>query len=196
MSVGVRAMEHGESIDSLNVGNPQAWVATRWQETDTHEVPISWFVGLLGNRTVGWAAAAPHSFAQGGLGKALVHVLAPARRHGVGAALREAVEEVVRAAGLPGVQASYDTTHADAVAAVAAWGLPEVGRHQESVLDLTAIDRTAFTLQAAAAGVELAVLPDPNDMSEADWRRLHAFVQARYAEAPDSADGHSCQRAR
>ncbi|MCW2756208.1 MAG: acetyltransferase [Marmoricola sp.] len=189
MSIGVRAMNDGESIESLNVGNPHAWVAARWREIDTPEVPISWFVGLLDDRPVGWAAAAPFPFAQGGLGKALIQVLAPSRRRGVGAALRETVEEVVRAAGLPGVQASHDTQDPDAVAAVATWGLCEVARHQESVLDLTAIDRVAFTLQAATAGVELAVIPDSRDMSETDWQRLHTFVEARHREAPDSADG-------
>lgn len=189
MSVGVRAMVHGDSLESLNVGNPQAWVAARWREIDTSEVPISWFVGLLDDRPVGWAAAAPYPSAQGGLGKALAYVLPPARRRGVGAALRETVEGVVRAAGLPGVQTSHDTKDHGALAAVAAWGLSEVARHQESVLDLTTMDRGSLMLRAAPADVELAVLPDSDEMSEADWRRLHAFVQARYREAPDTAEG-------
>lgn len=132
MGIEVRATQGRDDLEALNAGSPQTWIVTRWREIDTPDVPSSSVVALADGRPAGWAAAAPNPFAQAGLSKALVHVLAPARRRGVRSALREVVEQVMRAAGLPGVQATYEVDCADAAAAVAAWAWPDIARHQET----------------------------------------------------------------
>jgi GNAT superfamily N-acetyltransferase len=114
-------------------------------------------------------------------------VLRPYRRLGLGSVLRAAAEDVARGRR-PGLIYSYVEGQTDSEAAVRAWGLPEIGRHHESVLDLHTIDRATYEARATSPAVEIAQLP-MEDMDEAAWRSLHAFTEARFGEAPDSADG-------
>jgi GNAT superfamily N-acetyltransferase len=184
--IEVRPLTGADDWEALDTGNPLAWQAPFWRSLTS--VEIHWFVGLLGGRPVGLAAGCPLPYAAGGRGVGLVNVRPEARRHGVGTALLEAASAVVRGR-LPGIQVSHVADHPDTDAAVAAWGLREVARHQESVLDLTTLDRAAFEARAAGTGVTIAPLPPFADMDDREWRDLHAFFAARYVEAPDAAGG-------
>jgi hypothetical protein len=50
-------------------------------------------------------------------------------------------------------------------------------------------DRESFAARAAAPGVELRPLPEPEDVTDEQWTELHAYVQDRFRESPDAADG-------
>jgi GNAT superfamily N-acetyltransferase len=185
--VTVRALTDDAEFAALNEGNPMGWQATWWWRDLKATMDIQWFTGLVDEVPAGFAAVCPLPVAAGGRGFAIVHVLLPHRRLGVGSALREAAEDAARGQR-PGLIYSYVEGETDSEAAVRAWGLPEVGRHHESVLDLTTIDRAAFESRATASGVSIDQLPVA-EMDEAAWRSIHAFTEARFGEAPDSADG-------
>lgn len=197
-------MTDQDDLDALVEGYAFGWQVHWWRQLgraagsgpgpdgddesgDSGEDPLSWYVGLLHGRPVGLMVALVLPIAQGGLAVAGLYVQPDARRRGVGSALLRQAE--LSTAGMPGLQVSYVEGDAEAEASVAAWGLREVARHHESVLDLTEIDRSAFAAKAAAPGVELASIPDFDALDGAFWRRLHGFLLARFAEAPDSADG-------
>ena len=182
----VRPMTPDDDLASLNGGNGLAWQAVWWQEL-TATMDIRWFTGLVDGVPAGFAAVCPLPVAAGGYGGAVVNVVPTYRRRGLGTALRERLAS--EAHGLvPGLLASHVVPDGDSEAAVAAWGLPVLGRHVESVLDLTALDRSAFTLASAGEGLVLsAELPDEDD--ETGWRALHAFVEQRFGESPDMAGG-------
>lgn len=184
--VEVRPLTDGDDVDALDEGDPLAWMTAWWRSIP--ELPFRWFVGLLDGEPVGVAAGCPRPMAAGGTGYALLNVVPRARRNGVGTALRRAVEDSVRGE-VPGLVYSYLEGDSAAEAAVRAWGLSELGRHHESVLDLTTVDRDVLRQKAALAGVELAPLGPLEEMTDADWADLHAFVKARFGEAPDTADG-------
>lgn len=63
-----------------------------------------------------------------------------------------------------------------------------LARYRPTPGDLIALDRTTFTVrrQASGAGVNLAHLPDANNMSGAIRRWLHAFLQERLAGSRSS----------
>lgn len=185
----VRLMTDNDDLAALNADNPLGWLLELYREMATNsDVEVYWFVGLLDGEPVGVAAACPLSIATNGCGRGAVTVLSRARRQGVGSALRDAVEEVCRGR-VPGVEYSYSEGYAESEAAVAAWGLVEIGRHRESVLDLTKVDRGLFEAKVAAAeaaGITLEMLPPLHELAEADWRALHEFVSARWLETPDA----------
>ena len=184
-SVEVRPLTDGDDIDALDEGNPLAWMTSWWRSIP--ELPFRWFVGLLDGEPVGVAAGCARPMAAGGRGFALLNVVPRARRRGVGTALLRAVEDSARGV-VPGLVFSYLEGDDEAEAAVRAWGLPETGRHHESVLDLTTVDRAVLRSKASLDGVDLAHLPDFEEMSDDDWGSLHEFVKARFREAPDTAD--------
>jgi GNAT superfamily N-acetyltransferase len=179
-------MSDHDDLAALNSGNPMAWQAVWWQELSV-TMDIRWFVGLVGGVPAGFAAVCPLEVAAGGFGAAIVYVLPQHRRRGLGETLRTAVEEVARQRR-PGLIYSYVEGDGDCDAAVRAWGLAIVARHQESVLKLRAIDRSFYAAKGDAPGVEIAELPIAQ-LDDAAWRELYDFVQARFREAPDSADG-------
>jgi GNAT superfamily N-acetyltransferase len=182
----VRPMTDDDDLAALNSGNPMAWQAVWWQELSA-TMDIRWFTGLAAGVPAGFAAVCPMGVAAGGFGAAIVYVLPEYRRRGLGGTLRTAVEEVARQHG-PGLIYNYVEGYRDSEAAVRAWGLAIVGRHHESVLNLRAIDRSLYEAKGKAPGVEIAELPIA-ELDEAAWGELFDFVQARYREAPDSADG-------
>lgn len=188
---GARPMEPGDDLNALNQGNPLGWYVEGWERVaaEVPTFPYYRYTGLLDEQPVGFGLATSAPVSAGGLGGAMVYVLPPARRHGVGTALRRALTERVRGltAGLSYMVSDDDE---DGLAVARAWGLPEAGRHHESVLDLTALDVRAF--QARVARVQeqgLSFREMAADADEAAWRRLHGFLQERYREAPDAADG-------
>jgi GNAT superfamily N-acetyltransferase len=185
-TVTLRALTDDDEFAALNEGNAMGWQAAWWREL-TATMDIQWFTGLVDGVPAGFGAVCPLPVAAGGRGFAMVHVLRPHRRLGVGSALRAAVEDVTRGQR-PGLIYSYVEGQTDSEAAVRAWGLPEVGRHHESVLDLGTIDRATYESRATSPAVEIDQLP-MKDMDETAWRSIHAFVEARFREAPDSADG-------
>jgi GNAT superfamily N-acetyltransferase len=184
--VTARRMTDEDDLAAVNAGNPMAWQAVWWQELSA-TMDVQWFTGLVDGVPAGFAAVCPLPVAAGGNGAAIVHVLPRYRRRGLGRVLRDAVEDVARGQR-PGITYSYAEGEADGEAAARAWGLPVVGRHHESVLDLGAIDRSLYGDKAIASGVEISELP-LGTMDDAAWRSIHEFVQARLREAPDSADG-------
>jgi GNAT superfamily N-acetyltransferase len=184
--IDVRPLADGDDLDALDEGNPLAWMTAWWRSIP--ELPFRWFVGLLDGEPVGLAGGCPRAMAAGGTGFAVLNVIPRARRQGVGTALRRAVEDSVRGS-VPGLVYDYLEGDEEAAAAVRAWGLTETGRHQESVLDLGRLDRELLRRRAADVEVELASLPPFEEMSDAAWADLHAFVQERFREAPDTADG-------
>ena len=184
--VAVRPMTEQDDLAAVNAGNPMAWQAVWWQELSA-TMDLRWFIGLVGRVPAGFAAVCPLPVAAGGNAMAIVHVLPAYRRRGLGSALRGVVDEVARGRR-PGVTYSYVEGETDSEAAVRAWGLPVVGRHHESVLDLGAIDQAHYGAKAIVPGVEIGELPF-GDTDEAAWRSIHEFVQARLREAPDSAEG-------
>lgn len=184
--VEVRPLTEDDDWQALDAGNPLSWQAPFWRSLTTIE--IHWFAGLLDGRPVGLAAGCPVPYAGGGRGVGLVNVRPEARRHGVGTALLEAASAVVRGR-LPGIQLNHVADDPETDAAVAAWGLREVARHQESVLDLTALDRAAFEARAAIPGVTIRPLPPFAEIDDQSWRELYEFVAARIVEAPDAAGG-------
>jgi GNAT superfamily N-acetyltransferase len=185
--VTVRVMRPQDDLAALNVGNPFDWLAETWEvmAAEAPDFPYVRLTGLLGERPVGFALGTPAPVSVGGFGAVMLHVRQPYRRRGVGTALRAAFREAVRGR-CPGLTHSYAEGDADGAAAAAAWGLEETARHHESVLDLTRLDPARFDV-VEPPGVQLVPLPD--DADEAGWRELHAYVQERYYEAPDSADG-------
>lgn len=182
----VRPMTDDDDLAALNSENPMAWHAVWWKELSA-TMDIQWFTGLAAGVPAGFAAVCPMEVAAGGFGAAIVYVLPEYRRRGLGGNLRTAVEEVARR-HRPGLIYNYVEGYGDSDAAVQAWDLAIVGRHHESVLDLGAIDRTLYEDKAKAPGVEIAELPVA-ELDDAAWRKLFDFVQARYREAPDTADG-------
>ena len=183
--VEVRPLTADDDIDALDEGNPLSWMTAWWRSIP--ELPFRWFVGLLDGEPVGVAGGCASPMAADGMGFAVLNVAPRARRRGVGSALRRAVEGAARGV-VPGLVYSYLEGDDEAEAAVRAWGLPEVGRHHESVLDLTTADRAVLRGKATLVGVDITHLPDFEVMSEDDWARLHEFVRVRFREAPDTAD--------
>lgn len=183
--VTVRRMTDEDDLAVVNAGNPMGWQAVWWQELSA-TMGMRWFIGLVDGVPAGFAVVCPMPIAAGGNGAAIVYVLPEHRRRGLGSALRGEVEEVARAQR-PGLTYSYVEGDADGEAAARAWGLPVVGRHHESVLDLGAVGQAHHRARANVAGVEIGELP--LDMDDAAWRSIHEFLQARLREAPDSADG-------
>jgi mycothiol synthase len=185
----VRPLSNDDDFEALQVGDPMGWMFGWWRdmERDTG-MEAHWFVAEHDARPAGLAVVLPMPFAAGGTAPALLNVVPSARRRGVATALRAAVEDAVRGR-LPGVLYSYFEGHAEAEAAVAAWGLREVGRHQESILELASIDRDAYAARSTVPGVELRPLGDLDQVDDAAWQELHHFTQARFREAPDAADG-------
>ena len=185
----VRPLTDDDDLEGLNADNPLGWLVLLWREmAKGSDLEVHWFVGLLDGRPVGVAAACPRSLAAAGYGKGAVTVLSQARRHGVGSALRDAVAGVCRGR-VPGIEYIYSEADDESAAAAAAWGLTEVGRHRESVLHLTEIDRGLLEAKASAAravDVTLATLPPLDQLTEADWRLIHEFVSARWRETPDA----------
>lgn len=187
--VSVRSLTEDDDLGALTEGDPLAWQADWWQDMEQKTgIAAHWFVACLDDKPVGYAAGLPLAVGVGGTAHAIMNVVPRARRRGVGAALKAAVEDALRGQ-FPGVVFGYDDKAEDAIAVAAAWSLEEVGRHHESVLDLQKIDREAFAAKAAAPGVELRHLPPLADIDDAQWAELHAYVQERFLEAPDSADG-------
>jgi GNAT superfamily N-acetyltransferase len=184
--VEVRPLTDGDDVDALDEGDPLAWMTAWWRSIP--ELPFQWFVGLLDGEPVGVAAGCPRPMAAGGTGFALLNVVPSARRQGVGTELRRVLEDSVRGL-VPGLVYSYLEGDPTAEAAVRAWGLTEMGRHHESVLDLSAVDRDLLRRKATLDGIDLAPLGAFEEMTDADWAELHGFVQARFREAPDTADG-------
>jgi GNAT superfamily N-acetyltransferase len=188
-TVTTRPRRADDDIDALDEGNPLAWHRLLLQGLEEQgAIELVWFVAEVDGEAVGYAALAPLPIGAGGSGLAVLNVVPAARRQGAATALRQELEKAAR--GL--VAGVLLTHHEDAVAAEAtarAWGLQESGRHHESVLDLTTIDRDAFAAHAAREGFEVRPLGDPGALDEAAWVDLHAFVQDRFKEAPDSADG-------
>lgn len=184
----VRPMSGADDMEALNAGNPLRWQASLWQQlAEAGDLEMHWFTGLLDGEPVGFAAACPMAIAAGGCGVGLVTVLPEARRHGVGTALRDRVEATCRGR-VPGVQYSYFEGDSVAEAVASAWGLSEVARHRESVLDLTAIDRERFRARPLPPGTEVRGLASLADLDDAGWHALHDYLAARFDEAPD-ADG-------
>ena len=164
--VGVRPLTDGDDVDALDEGDPLAWMTAWWRSIP--ELPFRWFVGLLDGEPVGVAAGCPRLMAAGGTGFALLNVVPSARRRGVGTELRRVLEDSVRGL-VPGLVYSYLEGDPTAEAAVRAWGLTEMGRHHQSVLDLTAVDRDMLRRKAALDGVNLAPLGAFEEMTDADW---------------------------
>lgn len=184
--VEVRPLSDEDDWEDLAVGHPLTWLFPFWKSLTGIE--IAWFTGLLDGRAVGIAAGCPLPYAADGYGVGAVNVRPEARRQGVGTALFEATVDSVRGR-VPGIQLNHAAVDAPALAAAAAWGLRETGRHQESVLDLTSLDRAAFEAKAAAPGVRIEPLPSFAEIDDEGWHELYAFVNARYREAPDAVGG-------
>lgn len=186
----VRPMTADDDFESLNAGNPLAWQPKLWREmAQAGEIELHWFTGLLDGRPAGMGVVCPLGVVAEGYGVGAVNVVPQSRRQGLGTALRAAVESAARGR-VPGVQYSYSEGYADAEAAVAAWGLEESGRHRESILDLTTIDRDLFEAKVGAvgaSGVVLETISSLDDLDDDGWHELHDYVVARFAEAPDAA---------
>jgi GNAT superfamily N-acetyltransferase len=189
MTVTTRARRPDDDFEALNEGNPLAWHLPFWKQLeDEGGLEVLWFVGELDGQPAGYAVAAPRPIAAGGTGPALLNVVPGSRRQGVATALRARLEDAVRGR-VPGIMLTYLEGADEAERTARAWGVEEVAHHQESVLDLLAIDRDDFASRAVVGGVEIRPLGDPAALDEDDWRDLHEFAQARFREAPDSADG-------
>lgn len=188
-TVTVRPLREDDDLDALNAATPLGWQVPMWRELDrSDEVEMHWRVGQLDGEPVALGAVCPMPLAAGGLGPALVTVLPHARRRGVASALRRELEDLARRA-VAGVAYAYLVGDEETEAALTAWGLEPTAVHRESALDLTAIDRAEFDRRAHLDGVVIETLPDLAAMDDATWRALHAFVQERFREAPDAADG-------
>ena len=109
------------------------------------------------------------------------------RRRGAGSALRRAVEDLARRER-PGVLYQFQEGDTEAELAVQRGGLAVGSLHHESVLHLDAIHRADYERRASSPGVPIEQV-DPTDLDSEGWQRLHAFVRARYQDAPDTADG-------
>jgi GNAT superfamily N-acetyltransferase len=182
-------MTAADDVAALNAGNPLPWQAELWQKmASSPDVELHWFTGLLDGEPVGFGAACPRPLAIGGYGTGIVAVRPEARGRGVGTALHTAVADACRGK-VPGVQYSYFEGYAETEAVVAAWDLEEVGRHRESVLDLTTIDREQFAARTLPAGLELDQITSLDDLDEDDWHALHTYFLERMADSPDAADG-------
>lgn len=185
----VRPMTSSDDVAALNAGNPLPWQAELWQKmAKSADVESHWFTGLLDGVPVGFGAVCPMPLALGGYGTGIVAVLPEARRHGVGSALHAAVAGACRGK-VPGVQYSYFEGYAATEAVVAAWGLEEVARHRESVLDLSTIDREQFAARMLPPGIELDEIGSLDDLDEDGWHALHDYFLERMADSPDAADG-------
>jgi GNAT superfamily N-acetyltransferase len=184
--VSVRPLSDDDDVASLDAGNPLPWMTTWWRNLP--DLEFHWYVGLLDDRPVGLGGVSPLPLAAGGCGVGVLNVVSSVRRRGVGTALRRTLEDVARGR-VPGVVYTYLDGASETEAAVQAWRLAEVGRHDESVLDLTALDRTLLARKAEIPGVVVAPLGPLAELDEDDWQALHSFVQDRFREAPNSADG-------
>ncbi|MCR6033353.1 GNAT family N-acetyltransferase [Nocardioides sp. zg-579] len=183
--ITVRPMTDADDLATLDAGNPLGWM-TAWWSTLTESMDLRWYVALLDGEPAGLGVVCPLPFAQGGYGVGILNVRPEHRRRGVGTALHAALAAVVRPE-LPGILYQHVEGDAAAEATARAWGFSVVGTHHESVLDLQAVDRTAYAAMAAAPGVALdAVDPAVDDRS---WRNLYAFVRARFQDAPDAEGG-------
>lgn len=184
----VRPLTESDNLTRLTEGNPLGWQASFWLDLERGgDLEATWFVVDVDGVGQGLGAACPMPVAALGYGGGIVSVRPEARRRGAGTALVTAVEAACRGR-VPGVQISYDeTVEETAGPAAAAWGYAECGRHRESALDLTGLDRDRFSELATVEGVELAPLrPDATDE---EWVIAHAFLAARMQEAPDNEGG-------
>lgn len=188
MTITVRAMTEDDDLDHLDEDNPLHSFTVMYRDMGRSGMEMHWFVGELDGKPVGMIGVCPLPVAAGGFGAGVVSVRAEARRRGVGRVLRRAVEESARGR-VPGVLYAFQEGTADSEAAVAAWELTPSERHHESVLHLRAIDRGSFAARAEVDGLLIAELPSFAEISDDEWRELHAFTQERFREAPDSADG-------
>lgn len=181
-------MSDDDDWEALATGHPLSWQFPFWKSLSGIE--IAWFTGLLDGRPVGIAAGCPLPYAADGYGVGALNVRPDARRQGLGTVLFEATVDAVRGR-VPGIQYNHGADDAPGAAAAAAWGLRETGRHQESVLDLTSLDRAAFQAKAVGAGVRIEQLPPFSEIDDRTWHDLYAFVAARSREAPDAVGGES-----
>jgi mycothiol synthase len=189
VTVTTRPRRADDDIEALNEGNPLAWHLPFWKQLEEESgLELVWFVGEVDGRPVGYAAVAPRPIAAGGTAPGILNVVPDSRRRGVATALRARLEDAVRGR-LPGIMLTYREGADEAELTARAWGVEDVARHQESVLDLTAIDRDYFASRTRVEGVEIRPLGDPAALDEAGWQELHAFALARFREAPESADG-------
>lgn len=190
-SIVVRPLAEDDDPDALTQGNPLAWSLLQWHAASRRsDLPLSWFAAELEGTPVGIAVVMRAANGIGDSAPCLLSVRPEARRRGVGAALRRAVEAEVgdTVPHATGVTYPCDLRSPDSAAAVAAWGLPVVARHQESVLDLGRLaPETASRSQVA--GVEIRPLPRFGRLDDTDWAVLHAFVQDRIRESPDAEEG-------
>ncbi len=186
--VSVRPLAEDDDVAAINSGSPLPEQVVWWQQLDAGGgVDMHWRVAEMDGEPVALGAVCPMPVVAGGYGPALLSVLPHARRRGVAGVLRRELEELATGV-VPGVVYSVLVGDDEARAALDAWGLTTTGEHRESVLDLTAIDRDDFERRSHADGVEVET-PALDTYDDADWHDLHAFVQDRFREAPDSADG-------
>jgi GNAT superfamily N-acetyltransferase len=180
-------MAADDDLGPLSTGYAFGWLVESWLEmaAASPDLELYTFIGLLDGKPVGFACCTPQPFARDGYGVGAVHVLAEHRRQGVGGALRAAVHRVVRDRA-PGIMWQHDADEPDAVAAAEAWGLTRVGEHQESFLDLTALDRACFEQLGRVDGVRLAPV---EGLDEGGWQTLWASSNAWAKDAPDNDQG-------
>jgi GNAT superfamily N-acetyltransferase len=180
-------MTDDDDLVGLGAGYAFGWLTRSWFDmaASSSDIELHAFTGLLDGEPVGYAVCTPQPFARDGNGVGAVHVLAEHRRRGVGGALRAAVLDVVRGRA-PGIQWQHDADDPDAVATAAAWGVDRVGKHRESYLDLTTLDRERFEGLARVDGIELVPL---RALDDAGWQELWEYSREREADAPDNEGG-------
>lgn len=181
-------MTQADDISHLLAGDPFAWLVSQWFELHAAmpDYTMLRWVAEDDGALVGYAVAFPHPFATDGYGVATMFVAPAHRRRGTGSAFRELVRDGLRGR-VPGVLYQHAEGAPDTTAVVAAWQLTESGRHLESVLDLTAYDRSRFERLADVDGITFG--SHRSDLDDAGWARLHAFLTERHADAPDAGDG-------
>jgi GNAT superfamily N-acetyltransferase len=184
--VTVRPLADDDDLDALDDGNPLAWMTAWWRNLP--ELEFHWYVALLDDEPVGLGAVAPLPIAAGGCGAGVLNVIPRARRGGVATTMRRTLEDKARGR-VPGVVYTYLAGDPDAEAATRAWALQEVGRHHESVLDLASVDRALLSRKADVPELVVATLGPLEAIDQDEWTALHGFVQDRFREAPDSAEG-------
>ena len=181
----VRDLTPADDIGALTRLHPTGWMVHQWLELAAsmpdHDL-FRWVADEDG-ALVGYCLALPYPYTAGGNGVALMYVHPDHRRRGIGGEFRRRIHEVFRGR-VPGLMLQYVEGTADSEATATAWGLRETGRHQESFLDLTALDRARYDELGRADGIEFVPLRE--DLDDEGWQALRDYAAERFLDSPDS----------